>query len=125
MSVLRLSTEGSESWFRPGRSIAGQASWHLDTDAEAIELRLFWFTDVDGSREVEVVDSRRIDRPEPNGERSFRFQVPEGPYSFTGRLFSLAWAVELVVIPSGETERLDSVVGPRPIEVSAQDLREL
>jgi hypothetical protein len=124
MSVLRLSTEGSEGWFKPGDTIAGQATWHLDTDAEAIDLRLFWFTDVDGSRQVEVVESRRIDRPEPNGERSFRFRIPESPYSFSGRLFTLAWAVELVVIPSGEAERLDIVVGPRPIEVSVQSLRE-
>ena len=68
---------------------------------------------MDGSRQVEVVQSRRIDRPEPNGERSFQFRIPESPYSFTGRLFKLAWGVELVVIPSGETERLDMIVGPR------------
>jgi len=63
------------------------------------------------------VNKKGIANPDRAGNRSFRFRVPRGPYSFSGKLITLAWAVELVVLPSGETERLDLLVGPQPIEV--------
>jgi hypothetical protein len=42
---------------------------------------------------------------------------PKGPYAFSGKLITLAWAIELVVLPGGETERLDLLIGPAPVEV--------
>jgi hypothetical protein len=65
-----------------------------------------------------VVDSQRIERPELSGHTAFRFRLPNGPYSFSGRLITLAWAIELVVLPSEETQRFELLVGPRPVEVS-------
>jgi len=125
LSVLRLIPATASTWFKPGATLDGKASWFLDTEVDAIELRLFWFTEVDGSRQVEVVDTVRFDHPGTDSEQPFRFRIPSSPYSFSGSLFTLSWAVEMVVLPSGETDRLDIVVGPRPIEVTAQDLREL
>jgi hypothetical protein len=118
MSILTIETVDGQVWFKPGTTVAGEASWHLDGDADAVELRLFWFTEGKGSQDVEMVDSIRVKEVEPNGRASFRFQLPNGPYSFSGKLITLAWAVELVVLPSQETERLDVIVGPRPVEVS-------
>jgi len=124
MSILQIATDGASTWFRPGAAIAGDASWHLDADAEAVEIRLFWYTRGKGTQDVTLVDSLRIDRPEPSGHRTFDFIAPAGPYSFTGTLITLSWAIELVVLPGEETERLDLVVGPQPIEISIQGLRE-
>jgi len=120
MSILRIKSDGSETWFLPGAAIAGDASWHLDAPAEAVELRLFWYTEGKGTQDVEVEDSIRIEQPEESGQAPFRFQAPEGPYSFSGRLISLSWAIELVALPSEETERLELVIGPQPVEVSIE-----
>lgn len=124
MSILRIKTDRSESWFKPGSSLDGEGSWHLDADAEAVEIRLFWFTQGKGTQDVVVVDREVIDRPEPSGHRRFRFDVPNGPYCFSGRLITVKWALELVVLPGDETERVDLLVGPRPIEISVSHLRE-
>jgi hypothetical protein len=118
VSVLEIRTDGGATWFKPGETIAGTASWHLESGAEALEVRLFWFTSGKGSRDVEVVARKHVARPEPSGSRSFEFKVPRGPYSFSGALITLSWALELVVLPDGATERFDLVVGPRPVEVS-------
>lgn len=116
--MLEIRTNGGATWFKPGEKVEGTASWHLESGAEALEVRLFWFTSGKGSRDVEVVARKHVARPEPSGSRSFEFKVPRGPYSFSGALITLSWALELVVLPDGAAERFDLVVGPRPVEVS-------
>ena len=117
MSWLSLDIEGARSWYEPGATLSGKASWSLDADADAVELRLFWFTEGRGTQDVGIVAEKRIEAPGSSGSREFRFRLPEGPYSFSGKLITLKWALELIAEPSGLTERADLVVGPQPIEV--------
>lgn len=115
--MVSLTIEEGRTWFKPGETIAGDASWRLDEEADTFEVRLFWYTTGKGSRDVGVVRTRRIEQPERDGSRKFRLDVPRGPYSFSGKLITLAWAIEIVALPSGETERLDIVIAPTPVEV--------
>ncbi len=115
--VLSLRTADGRTWFRPGEVIDGEAAWQLAEDAEAVDIRLFWYTSGKGTRDVEIVDSLRTAHAGASGGRAFRLRVPDGPYSFSGTLITLSWAIELVVEPGSATERLDLVVSPRPVEV--------
>ena len=116
---IRLDADGP--WFQPGSNIVGEVRWYgLGADVEALDLRLFWYTEGKGTRDVGLAGSRRIARPGGSGRRRFALSVPEGPYSFSGRLITLAWALELVALPSSESVRQDLLIGPRPVEV---DLR--
>ena len=115
--MLNLETADGRSWFKPGELIVGRASWYLDKEVDAIEIRLFWYTSGKGSRDVGVERTLRIERPDTSGYRDFSFPAPEGPYSFSGKLITLQWSIEVVVLPNGETERFDLGIGPRPIEV--------
>ncbi len=115
--MLTLSTADGRSWFKPGELIVGRASWDLDKEVDAIEIRLFWYTSGKGTRDVGIEGSLRVDGPDTSGSRDFSFRAPEGPYSFSGKLITLAWSIEAVVLPGGETERLDLGIGPRPVEI--------
>jgi hypothetical protein len=115
--VLDLSLDQTNSWFKPGDTVVGTAEWHLGEEADAIEVRLFWYTQGKGTQDVGVAAAHRFETPHRHGSGSFRLQVPRGPYSFSGRLISLSWAIELVVLPGTETERRDLIVGPHPVEV--------
>lgn len=115
--VLTLHTHEGRTWFRPGEVIEGEASWQLAEEAEAVEIRLFWYTSGKGTRDVEIVDSLLTANAGSSGACLFRLRVPESPYSFSGTLITLSWAIELVMDPRGDTERLDLVIGPRPVEV--------
>jgi len=117
VTILTLQTTDGGSWFKPGELIEGRASWHFDGKVEAIEVRLFWYTSGKGTRDVEIVHVLRTDSPNTSGHRDFSIRVPDGPYSFSGKLITLAWAIELVALPEGETERLDLRIGPQPVEV--------
>ena len=105
--MLTLQTTDGGTWFKPGELIEGRASWHFDEDVDAVEVRLFWYTTGKGTQDIGVVRGLRTDAPDPSGNRDFSIRVPEGPYSFSGKLITLAWAIELVALPGGETERLD------------------
>lgn len=118
--MLTISTDEGGTWFKPGESIRGNVFWQLEEEPDAVEVRLFWYTEGKGTRDVEVVSSKHLAQPGLSGSCSFDFDVPRGPYSFSGRLITLSWAIELVAQPSGETERFDLIVGPQPVEV---DLR--
>jgi hypothetical protein len=115
--MLTLQTTDGGMWFKPGELVEGRASWHLEEETEAIEVRLFWYTSGKGSQDIEIVRSLSVDRPDTSGHRDFSIRIPEGPYSFSGKLITLAWAIELVALPAGETERLDLRIGPQPVEV--------
>ena len=115
--VLTLQTTDGGAWFKPGELVEGRATWHLDEDTEAIEVRLFWYTSGKGSQDVEIVRTLRTGSPDTSGHRDFSIRVPSGPYSFSGKLITLSWAIEIVALPSGETERLDLLIGPQPVEV--------
>jgi hypothetical protein len=92
--------------------LAGEFEWQLDQPAKSLELHLLWFTRGKGTQDVKVVDQQRLDSPPLRGERSFSFTLPAEPYSFSGRLISLVWALELVAEPGGETERLEFTCAP-------------
>ena len=128
MSALELRTDGGSTWFAPGATVSCEASWRLEEDVESVEkleLRLFWYTEGKGTQDVVVVARRVVERPEPIGHRSFHFRLPAGPYSFSGRLITLRWALELVALPGGAAARVDLLLSPSPVEVSVQGLREL
>lgn len=117
MSVLELKAAGGRSWWLPGSMLEGTARWRLDDDPVAIELRLIWVTSGKGTRDVELVERLRLDQPGSAGEQAFAFHLPEGPYTFSGTLVSLQWALELVVEPGEDCSRLDVIVAPTPVEV--------
>ena len=103
--------------FEPGEELSGSASWQLDKPARDVELRLFWFTRGRGTEDAGVVQTIRFEQPQNGETRSFRVRLPEAPYSFSGQLISLVWALELVVEPSRQVVRREIIVAPGRQEV--------
>ncbi len=110
MIDLRVELENSEASFRPGETIQGTAGWSLDAAPEALEVRLFWFTQGKGDRDVGIVDSQVLDGAGREGSRDFTLTAPPAPLSFSGKLISLVWAVELVALPGGDAGRREIVI---------------
>ena len=103
--------------FDPGAEISLNLSWHLESSPEVIEVRLVWNTSGKGDRDLKVVKTVRFDRPSPNGQQHVVLELPWGPYSFSGKLISLTWAVEVIALPSESSYRQEIIVAPRGQEV--------
>jgi hypothetical protein len=117
MNSLRIATQGNRTAFRPGETISGAAGWSLGAKPRSAEVRLFWFTEGKGTRDLEIVDTIAFAGPGESEERAFSFTLPQAPYSFSGRLISLIWAVELVIEPGEQAERIQIKVSPTGEEV--------
>jgi len=120
--TMRIEIDDGRHWFLPGETVSGRMAWETDGDVESVELRLFWHTAGKGTEDVEIVRELRVDSPESRGEKGFSFELPLQPYSFSGSLITLAWALELVALPGGELGRIDLVVAPTPVEVRLESL---
>jgi hypothetical protein len=117
MSTIRIATADGRTAFSPGESIAVQADWQLDESPQSVEVRLVWYTRGKGDTDVCIVDRQSIEMPQSTQSWQGSFPLPRAPYSFSGKLVSLIWAVEVVVEPSGDSHRLDLVVAPQGREV--------
>ena len=109
--------------YAPGECIRGKVLWALGKDPKRLRLSLGWWTEGKGSRDAEVVAESVWDTDETAGERAFEFRVPEGPYSFSGHLISLQWALELTAEQGPEPEILDLIISPTgvPVELPLLD----
>jgi hypothetical protein len=114
---LGVFIEGGRPEFRPGDIFRVSVLWALAVAPEKLEARLFWYTRGKGTDDVGVVDTRRIDGVEAAGERAVTFTLPGEPWSFSGKLISLVWAVELVAEPGGRTARVEFTVSPDGREI--------
>jgi hypothetical protein len=117
MSDLRIDLQQNRTAFGPGDVVAGRASWRTDTEPESAELRLFWYTQGKGTQDVEIVQGQMFHAPRSMDEREFTFALPHDPYSFSGKLISLSWAIELIVEPGSHVQRCEIVMSPTGREV--------
>ncbi len=101
----------------PGEELIGVAGWQLAEKPKCVELRLFWFTRGKGSEDSGVVATQTFEDAQAEEGRQFQFRLPESPYSFSGKLISLVWALELIVKPGNAVERLEITVAPEAREV--------
>jgi hypothetical protein len=116
MSWIRVETEHGRTGFAPGEEVAGTAAWSLAEVPSTLELRLFWYTAGKGTRDLGVVERLPCDLVR-EGRREFRFRLPVGPHSVSGKLVSVLWAIELVAEPSGDAARAEITIGPGGREV--------
>lgn len=112
MSHIEVSVDDSGAAFRPGDTIEGAVRWKLEESPRRIDVHLFWRTEGKGSCDVEVVDRTVLDNPGSSGDRQFRFAAPSRPYSFSGRLITLVWAVEAIAEPAGTASRAELSISP-------------
>ena len=125
MDELKIETEGGRDAYDPGEELRGTVSWDLAAPAADVEVRLFWYTRGKGTTDVNVVKTQRFDAAGRRGRHDFRFVLPESPYSFSGKLISLVWALEAIAEPGERSARLDLIVAPdsKEIQIPATNAR--
>jgi hypothetical protein len=117
MSALRIDIGGGQRICKPGETITGRVSWQVEAPPQSAELRLFWYTRGKGTQDVETVGSIVFETPQMNDDRTFSVTLPRQPYSFSGKLISLAWALELIVEPGSNVARQEFVMSASGAEV--------
>lgn len=117
MEWIQVDTADGRLSFLPGETVEGVASWHLDAPPASVEVRLFWYTEGKGDQDLRIVHTVQLERPEADDRRAFQVQLPAGPYSFSGKLISLTWALEVVAEPGSRAGRTPLVLSPTGREI--------
>jgi hypothetical protein len=107
-----VTLELDEQCYQPGEKVTGRATWSGDPSPERVEVRLFWVTSGAALSQVGIVNRCIVKNPRDRRSTSFEFILPEGPWSFAGRLVSLRWAVEAVAFPSRASAISFITLGP-------------
>lgn len=115
--MIRLGIRENQTAFRPGDRIEGAVLWETEKSPTLAEVRLVWSTRGKGTEDGETVASNRFDAPAAGDTREFSFVAPEGPFSFSGTLIALIWAVEFVLQPGDQFQRLEIVIAPDAREI--------
>jgi len=115
--LIQVETVDGRTAFRPGDWIEGTVRWQLPKPPKTIELRLFWSTEGRGDQDLTVVETVPFESPDAQDQRAFRIRTPEGPYSFSGRLITLNWALEAVAEPGDEAGSFFITVSPTGEEI--------
>lgn len=112
-----VETDHGTTAFRPGDLVEGTVRWQLSEPPEGIELRLFWSTEGRGTQDLEVVETIPFENPGALDRRTFRVRLPEGPYSFSGRLITLSWGLEALAQPGDRAGGLQITLSPTGEEI--------
>jgi len=107
--MIKVQTENSEASFRPGEVISGSVQWN-EEEGDTMEVRLIWYTRGKGDRDFELVATHTVSAFGPAGSERFEFMAPNRPQSFSGKLIFLQWALEAIVFPGQNSDRLDLTI---------------
>jgi hypothetical protein len=118
MNQVKIGLRENHKTLEPGEELRGAAAWKCDVAPRAVEVRLLWFTRGRGTGDVGMVDQMRFELPQAEQALPFQFNLPEAPFSFSGKLITLVWAVEVVLEPSKDSARVEFVMAPEGKEIS-------
>ena len=112
MSKLVINSSDGRIAFEPGETITLDVEWDMSSEPESLEVRLVWNTSGKGTTDFGVEKTIPLEAPGQTGSRSLELQLPEAPYSFSGKLVSLLWAIELIANPHGDSSRTEIIIAP-------------
>lgn len=114
--MISIELDSQTKTFQPGDKISGTVTWEDLTETK-LETRLIWYTQGKGDRDVGFIDVHRVESPPPSGKARFDFTAPNRPYSYSGKLTSLIWAVEALTFPNKIAEQAKLTISPGGNEI--------
>ncbi len=124
MNELVIELADGQTAYQPGETLQGRVRWSLDQRPKQMEVVLFWHTEGKGSTDSHVVERVQWEDPGERGDKLFAFTLPDAPHSFSGKLISLIWGVEVILKKEKRSEHVDFVLSPGDAAIQLPDLGE-
>ena len=110
---MRLEIAGGKTRFKPGESLEGTLFWDFAVVPKGMEVKLCWQTQGKGTQDREVVKRLHWECSTRSDRKAFTIPLPEGPYSFSGKLVSLVWSLEAAAdLAAGKAEPVNFTLSP-------------
>ena len=110
--------ENETKIYRPGEPVSGMVRWHGRDQVREIELRLIYYTSGKGTSDVKTIAVEKFPRPGASESRSFELTAfGRHPWSFSGKLVSVVWGLELVFDDEELAAKCELIVSPTGAEI--------
>lgn len=119
MNQLQITVDHDRTVFMPGAIVTGKAIWELEQSPEKMEIKLLWYTRGKGTQDLGVVDLHTFPNPIAKQQHDFQLRLPDSPYSFSGKLISIVWAIELIAYPLQDAALFEITMSPSGKEIVA------
>ncbi len=93
---ISIHLHDEQTGFAPGGTIAGEVRWNQlpVSDKTVISLELAFRTEGKGTSQREVFHELEWPVTMAKGNESFTIEAPNWPWSFSGKLVSILWALD-------------------------------
>lgn len=98
MDKISIQLKDGKISYQPGEKINGELEWDLNQEVENIAINVFWYTEGIGNQDSEIAGTEIIKSPLKSDRQSFEIELPMAPYSYSGQISSLKWAIEATVL---------------------------
>lgn len=117
MNQLEIQIDGGRTEFEPGETIVVHLNWSLPEPPESLKLQLVWNTIGKGTTDRGLEKTIAIDASGREGTHRVELTLPAAPYSFSGKLVSLVWALELMAKRPRAEFRTEMTIAPGRSEI--------
>ena len=94
MDKISIQLKNDKISYCPGEKISGEVEWNFTQEVKDITINVFWYTEGIGEQDSEIAVNEIIKLPLKSDRQSFEIELPMGPYSYSGQITSLKWAIE-------------------------------
>ena len=112
-----ISIELNNRKFRPGDPVTGTVVWESFPAGSKLEIRLIWFTSGKGTTDFATCAVQSVPETRQDGRSEFEFTAPDYPFSYSGNLISIRWAIEVIRFPDKDSELEEITIAPNRTEI--------
>ena len=94
MDKISIKLKNDKISYCPGEKISGEVEWDFTQEVKEIAINVFWYTEGMGDQDSEIAVNEIIKLPLKSDRQSFEIELPMAPYSYSGQITSLKWAIE-------------------------------
>ncbi len=124
MDKISIQLKDAKISYLPGEKINGEVEWDLTQEVKEIAINVFWYTEGIGDQDSEIAESEIIKLPLKSDRQSFEIGLPMAPYSYSGQITSLKWAIEATTLKDKFKDVKEFSMAPGNKEIILPEIKE-
>ena len=124
MDKISIELKDGKTSYNPGEKIRGELEWELAQEVPEITINIFWYTEGIGEQDSELAKTEVIKAPLQNDRQNFEIDLPMAPYSYSGQITALKWAIEATAMKDKVKDVKEFSMAPGNREIILPEVKE-